>query len=496
MERLLPAINLLQDVFSKVKMVNELDLPQIAVVGVQSSGKSSVLENIVGKDFLPRGTGIVTRRPLVLQMVHMSPEEKAQREEKGEATEVASFLHEPGKEYTDFQEVKRQIEKETERLCGARKGISSEPIRLRVLSHRVLDLTLVDLPGLTQIAVEGQPANIGKEIKAMILEWIEPKNTIILAVSAANVDIANSDALKLAKQVDPAGERTVGVLTKLDLMDQGTDCVDVLSGSVVALKKGFIGLVNRSQRDIDSQKDINAALKAEQDFFRTHPSYSKISHKLGTAYLTKMLSHHLLLHIKECLPQLKINITSLLEQTRSLLSEFGDDDTDRGKKSALLNLIGKYCRYIVEQLDGTAVGHDDKMEITRGARINRVCAAGFTPHVENMKPLEDITNSQIHTIINSCQGTKTKLFIPEQAFENLVRRCIKTLEDPSHKCVDHVHEEFFKLVEDASSVLVRYPTLRERVTEFVKELLLEFRDPLTLFIKNLIAMEMALLNTN
>ena len=73
MEGLIPVVNKLQDVFSAVGN-SPLYLPQIVVIGAQSSGKSSVLENIVGRTFLPRGVGIVTRRPLILQLVHLLPQ--------------------------------------------------------------------------------------------------------------------------------------------------------------------------------------------------------------------------------------------------------------------------------------------------------------------------------------------------------------------------------------------------------------------------------------
>ncbi|GIQ90528.1 dynamin superfamily protein [Kipferlia bialata] len=70
MNRLIPIINRLQDVFQILGTEAEIDLPQIVVVGSQSSGKSSVLEHICHRDFLPRGSGIVTRRPLILQLHH------------------------------------------------------------------------------------------------------------------------------------------------------------------------------------------------------------------------------------------------------------------------------------------------------------------------------------------------------------------------------------------------------------------------------------------
>ena len=495
MEVLLPVINQLQDVFAKVNMVHELNLPQIVVVGAQSTGKSSVLENIVGKDFLPRGSGIVTRRPLVLQMRHMTSEDKLRREAEGQATEYAQFLHLPGQVFTDFVQVRSEIESETFKKCGSSKGVSSDPIRLTVTSHKVLDLTLIDLPGLTKIAVQGQTDTVGQDIEAMALEWITPPSTLILAVTAANTDIANSDALQLARRVDPEGKRTIGVLTKLDLMDRGTNCVDVLTGQVVKLQKGFIGLVNRSQHDIDSNKRIQDALAGEAEFFREHPAYAKYAARLGTAYLTHTLSHNLLLHIRHCLPTLRTSVQDLLKQTREMLKEYGVDQMN--PSSRLLTLINLYSDRVKAELDGSAVQDATKQErLTSGAKINNLCMHGFAPHLETMDPLKEIDDSQIQTIISSCQGTRTKLFIPEQAFENLVCRCIKKLEAPSLKCVEFVHDELVQLCDDSASVLERYPNLQKSVTEFTREYVGNLREPLCDFVVNLIEMERASINTS
>jgi dynamin 1-like protein len=111
-----------------------------------------------------------------------------------------------------------------------------------------------------------------------------------LAVSPANVDLANSDSLKLARSVDPQGKRTIGVLTKLDLMDAGTNALDILTGRVYPLKLGFIGIVNRSQQDINSEKSMGDALESETEFFKNHPAYRNISYKNGTKYLAKTLN--------------------------------------------------------------------------------------------------------------------------------------------------------------------------------------------------------------
>jgi dynamin 1-like protein len=115
-------------------------------------------------------------------------------------------------------------------------------------------------------------------------------SSVILAVSAANVDLANSDSLKLARSVDPQGRRTIGILTKLDLMDAGTHAFDILTGRVYPLKLGFIGVVNRSQRDIDADKCMADALESETEFFKSHMQYRSIAQKNGTKYLAKTLN--------------------------------------------------------------------------------------------------------------------------------------------------------------------------------------------------------------
>jgi len=124
-------------------------------------------------------------------------------------------------------------------------------------------------------------------IRALHVHW---HNSVILAVSAANVDLANSDSLKLARSVDPQGRRTIGILTKLDLMDAGTHALDILTGRVYPLKLGFIGVVNRSQRDIDVDKSMSDALESEAEFFKSHPQYRNIALKNGTKHLAKTLN--------------------------------------------------------------------------------------------------------------------------------------------------------------------------------------------------------------
>ena len=328
MEKLIPVINKLQDVFNTVGR-ESIQLPQIAVIGTQSTGKSSVLENVVGRDFLPRGSGIVTRRPLVLQLVHIAPEQA------GESWGWGKFLHTGDRRFDDFGQIRDEIASETDKVAGVNKGISSDPIRLRIFSPHVLNLTLIDLPGITRVPVGDQPEDIETQIRKMVLEYISNPNCIVLAVHAANTDLATSEALKLAREVDPNGNRTLAVCTKLDLMDHGTDATDLLMGKIIPVKLGIIGVVNRSQQDITKNKSIEDALHDEQLFLRKF--YPSLAGKNGTPYLARTLNKLLMQHIRDTLPVLRHDISSKLSIYESQLQSLGEPVKSKG--SALLQVL-------------------------------------------------------------------------------------------------------------------------------------------------------------
>jgi hypothetical protein len=247
---------------------------------------------------LPRGTGIVTRRPLILQLINRAaaPQSNGVSEEikssdaQNNADEWGEFLHIPGQKFFDFNKIRDEIVRETDAKTGRNAGISPAPINLRIYSPNVLTLTLVDLPGLTKVPVGDQPRDIERQIREMVLKQISKSNAIILAVTAANTDLANSDGLQLAREVDPEGQRTIGVLTKVDLMDQGTDVVDILAGRIIPLRLGYVPVVNRGQRDIENKKAISYALEHEKQFFENHKAYRNKAAYCGTPYLARKLN--------------------------------------------------------------------------------------------------------------------------------------------------------------------------------------------------------------
>ncbi|XP_006055659.3 dynamin-1-like protein isoform X9 [Bubalus bubalis] len=496
MEALIPVINKLQDVFNTVG-ADIIQLPQIVVVGTQSSGKSSVLESLVGRDLLPRGTGIVTRRPLILQLVHVSPEDKRKTtgEENGvEAEEWGKFLHTKNKLYTDFDEIRQEIENETERISGNNKGVSPEPIHLKIFSPNVVNLTLVDLPGMTKVPVGDQPKDIELQIRELILRFISNPNSIILAVTAANTDMATSEALKISREVDPDGRRTLAVITKLDLMDAGTDAMDVLMGRVIPVKLGIIGVVNRSQLDINNKKSVIDSIRDEYAFLQK--KYPSLANRNGTKYLARTLNRLLMHHIRDCLPELKTRINVLAAQYQSLLNSYGEPVDD--KSATLLQLITKFATEYCNTIEGTAK-YIETSELCGGARICYIFHETFGRTLESVDPLGGLNTIDILTAIRNATGPRPALFVPEVSFELLVKRQIKRLEEPSLRCVELVHEEMQRIIQHCSNYstqeLLRFPKLHDAIVEVVT-CLLRKRLPVTNeMVHNLVAIELAYINT-
>jgi GTPase SAR1 family protein len=232
-ESIITSLNKIQEIFIKHKMSDEVEFPQIVVIGSQSCGKSSLLDLIVGEDFLPKGENIMTRTPILIQ----STTNKSLKHAR------ARLGHLKDKIFEDFGKLKDEINLQTERLAGKAKGVTAEPIVVKIEGPNCCTLSCVDLPGLTKIPVNGQPEDIETQIQELSQKFIENPNSIILALSAANNDIANSESLKLAMKIDQELERTLCVITKTDLYSGSNKHLEQLfKGKVLNLRHGFIAV--------------------------------------------------------------------------------------------------------------------------------------------------------------------------------------------------------------------------------------------------------------
>ena len=420
-------------------------LPQIVVVGGQSSGKSSVLEAIVGKDFLPRGAGICTRRPLVLQL-HGAP-----------ASEVASarFLHKPKHVFTDFAEVRAEVERETDRSLQKKssKAVSAEPIMLSIRAANAPSLTLVDMPGLTKVATADQPASTVADIESMAKKFIASKNVIIVAVSAANADIATSDGVRLAKEVDPNSERTLGVLTKLDLMDEGTDATDVLNGKAVHLALGWCAVVNRSQSDIQAKVDMRAAREKERRWFETHGEIyrssvatedtedtSLIARNVGTDALVAALVRILGEQVRRKIPKIRETVESSARGLEIELGRLGPSAPRFEDRGALVHEVLRGCdayeRDFADELDAAR----DAMSGERGGERGGEAIRGLfettlrkSLQAVNLEAFYD--PKRVRAVVDAADGFQPHLVAPEMGIRRLIELGLETLHEPVERCV-------------------------------------------------------------
>nr|AMW93069.1 myxovirus resistance 1 protein [Carollia perspicillata] len=452
-EKVRPCIDLI-DSLRALGVEQDLALPAIAVIGDQSSGKSSVLEALSGVA-LPRGSGIVTRCPLVLKLKKLKSEEKWTG--KISYKDIEINLSSPS-------EVEKEISKSQNIIAGEGVGISHELISLEVSSPHVPDLTLIDLPGITRVAVGDQPADIGYQIKALIRKYIQRLETINLVVVPCNVDIATTEALSMAQEVDPEGDRTIGILTKPDLVDKGTEdkIVDVARNLICHLKKGYMIVKCRGQQDIQDKMSLTEALCKEKTFFEEHPHYRDLL-KEGRATvpcLAERLTTELIEHICKSLPRLEKQIKEKQQKITEDLQKYGVDipEEESEKVIFLIEKIKAFNEDIRTLIDGEeSVGeYDTRMfNKVRSEFYKWSLVVHSTFKEGHMKLLNKILEFE-----NRHRGRELPGFVNYKTFENLVREQLKTLEEPAldtlHAVTKIVHlafsdvtkknyEEFFNL---------------------------------------------------
>ncbi|RHN78061.1 putative dynamin central domain, dynamin, GTPase domain, Dynamin superfamily [Medicago truncatula] len=306
----------------------------------------------------------------------------------------------------------------------------------------VVNLTLIDLPGLTKVAVEGQSESIVQDIENMVRSYIEKPNCIILAISPANQDIATSDAIKIAKEVDPSGERTFGVLTKLDLMDKGTNAVDVLEGKHYRLQHPWVGIVNRSQADINKNVDMIIARKKEREYFETSPEYGHLAHKMGAEYLAKLLSEHLEVVIRQRIPSIIALINKTIDELNAELDRIGRPiAVDSGAQLyTILEMCRAFDKVFKEHIDGGRPGGDK----IYGVFDNQLPAA-----LKKLPFDRHLSIKNVQRVVTEADGYQPHLIAPEQGYRRLIEGCLGYFKGPADASVDAVHLVLKELVRKA-----------------------------------------------
>ena len=514
-----PMGDLLQKYLHFRKIITNLDdedalpkLPQIVVIGGQSTGKSSVLEALVGLDFLPRGTGTVTRRPLELELL---PNIKLSKQRWAE---FGKFDHEPDKLFAICQ-ICDEINKETERgtkeaeasksafnqilgsseidtrRCG---NMAAKPIRLTISSPYVAPLSLIDLPGVIKNTVTGQSERLPEFTHGLTKQYIQDDNSIIVAISEAISDIQNSDAISLAREIDPNGERTIGVLTKLDMVDDdGVDHVlKVLAGNVIQLTNGFVGVVNRPEKD--KNKSIEAARQSEMDFFSNHSKYKQCMAQLGTTHLGKKLQGLLLTKWERYVPVLSARVDMLLQRQLDELAKCVPVDSADDKRQLLLKRVTEFSQTFTSQIEGNTIPSKQDpnseggsaSELQGGAKIKHL----LKEFQKNLTALQHTTadDATIDRAIRQASGVRAHLFPRNSTVKRLTEQHIELLRKPCIAAVDSAHSELTEVLLNSSLGMLNFPVLPvldRRISKCVKELLAKNHQRVRDLVDDLLDME-------
>ncbi|KFV19178.1 Interferon-induced GTP-binding protein Mx, partial [Tauraco erythrolophus] len=443
-EKIRPCIDLI-DSLRALGIEKDLALPAIAVIGDQSSGKSSVLEALSGVA-LPRGNGIVTRCPLELKLKRIP----ASQAWKGKLCYRRNCI-----ELQNASEVEEAVGRAQDVVAGTRGAISGELISLEIWSPDVPDLTLIDLPGIARVAVGDQPQDIGEQIKILLKKIIACKETLNLVVVPCNVDIATTEALKMAQEVDPNGERTLGILTKPDLVDRGTErsVVNIIRNQVIPLKKGYMIVKCRGQQDIHDKLALATAIQQERKFFETHKYFSVLMEE-GRATipcLAEKLTNELVRHIIKTLPTLENQIREVLQKTLQDLRKYsrGVPRSESEKLTFLTDLIKLFNQDISQTMRGEEQLFGN--EIRLFTKIRREFQTWGSLLLNNAANVKKAVPGKALKYQDQYRGREFPGFTNYRTFEDIIKEQIIELEEPAvmvlNKVMGLVEEKFMELTE-------------------------------------------------
>lgn len=457
----------------------QIPLPGVVVVGEQSAGKSSLLENISGIQF-PRAQNTCTRMPCVLTML-TDPS----------ATEPHAFVS----MHSNFSSAERcpvsavgeRIRAITEEHTKEECFISRRPLYIRVVRSEGPQLSLIDLPGVTHNAV--QMVNIHEVTASIVEEYIRPEEVVILCVIPATSDFGNAEVIKLARKYDPEGKRTLGVVTKCDdaARVEACDIVDKVMmrrETDVQLKLGFHCVVNRSQKNIDDRMPRSELWEKERSIFETNEQLRGLPREhWGTLRLMEKIAHIQEGRVDECLPKIKesvrIKVGELRDELRALPAQL-DTEADQFRlfNSVLRRVIDDLQRRVRAEFVSSKL---EDREVTIAPRVASM-VQNFRERLHRDSPEwlgQAMLDEVDETLKNYIHGYTVDNLMGPQVFINLIKRIFVEdglLREAAQDLVDEIAEHLrcvvthvIELHADLNGVLAS--RLIEKAHDVIDELL-------------------------
>jgi len=455
---------------SSIKFEKQIDFPEIIVVGSQSSGKSSVLNSIMSLNLLPTNSRMCSKNPIRIELLH-NPN--------------SNFLIQIG-QYEDgifkkdkFYDLKK-IESEnilnlqkdilsfSKKVTQGDNNISNVEMVIKIQSQDVTNLTLIDLPGLINVPKidEGQDKDIKQHILNMINKYASNPNSIILAVLQSRADIEVDEILGICKNLDKENSRSIGILTKPDLMSDNTCVSNYLTGDIsnnLKLKFGYFCIKNKISEDDTT----------ETEYFNNHKIYSKLEDKsrLGVVNLSLTLSNILLNKIREYIPDISFEVNNRLVETEQSLVKFKKSIPDNisENKDFILNL---FITNFTENLNNSI--ENKSIELNYGRKIKQNFI-DYRNEINNINILEKIDDKLIEEIIISSEGNHMQYIVPlvevlEKTIQDKINPvCI--LRNPSLNCLEKSQNTINNLVSELLNEdnFIQFPNLKKKILEQINE---------------------------
>ncbi|KAE9547206.1 hypothetical protein FO519_009582 [Halicephalobus sp. NKZ332] len=465
--------HLIIDVTTRYNMTGKISLPHIVVVGTESTGKTSLINRIVNKDFLPSGTGIVTRMPIKIGLIRTPLDDPRRRESKVEHDDWAEIDQDP-KIYTDFNEVSNRLRNIMNQQAGT--GVTNKPIVIRIYSESALNLSMIDLPGLVTNKIAGQPEDIPKQIEDMVTEYIRDPNTIILCVLPANVPESNWKAYQVVHDIDPFGERTIAALTKIDEIGEGDSADEKLLGKNINFKLGIVGICNRSQRQLDEGQTIDETARLEQDYFRK--KYPKFVSTCGIKYLIKRMNELLVNKIKADWPRVMTTLQKNLKEIESQLLDLGVQQDIRSEdlSEKLFQIISDFSKEYEKLIYGgrAVLDNDEKAPCTK---IYDIFHTEFE-HKLQMNHTQNLERDRVRGWINNATGLTPKILLSSAPFTEACEIETQRYCSPSVECARRVYTELLNGINTCTRnikpVFEIYPRIKERFYQIISKILSDY----------------------
>jgi GTP-binding protein EngB required for normal cell division len=404
-----------------------VELPMIAVMGDTSSGKSSLLSQISGIE-LPSSHQLSTRCPILLQM-SKADEKKAtvniQWRHENELRKVFEERIVSDDEWSDLPQVIAESQKHI--LSHSGKEVASDVVHVHVFGPSCHDLTLIDLPGIVRSHGFDESPTLMEDVEHLMETYLNNTRCIILALVPANVDFHNSQILQKAQTVDPETLRTIPVITKPDLIDEGaeSDVVGLLMGKKMSFELGFHMCKGRGQAALDRQQPIEEALLEEEQYFDDTEPWKGIDDRsiLGTANLRRKLGDLQMQMIRDSIPGILVEIRRRQQKARDTLASMGTlHQTTADKRRYYQDFCQSYMSNLHASLSG------------KGRSGYRSAAAKL--HDECSKFMDAIRNGSLGTIKSIVDGAQVLV----TSAKGDVRGEIVHVDD-GFACVDYVDEK-------------------------------------------------------